>query len=202
MAHHDERFPLCIEIGAVGGPRFRTTVITLGSGYEKRNIEWSRVRAAWDIGSGVKTAADMEAMISFFYAREGRAHSFRFRDWTDYKIGSAAAPLIVGKGTGAALQFPLVKRYTNGAYYYARKITRPVASSVVVTTNESPLRSYSVNYSTGVITFTSAPGAGATVYAYGEYDIPVRFDQDELDITGVFDGVQHIPSIRIVEVKE
>jgi len=108
----------------------------------------------------------------------------------------------VGTGTGSTLQFPLVKRYTNGSYYYARKITRPVSASVVVSTNESPQRSYSVNYSTGVITFTSAPGAGATVYAYGEYDIPVRFDQDELDITGVFDGVQHIPSIRIVEVKE
>lgn len=209
MAFHDVRFPLCIELGARGGPRFKTTVIALGSGYEKRNIEWSRVRGAWDISSGVKTKADMAAVIDFFYAREGRAHGFRFRDWSDYQIGTPAAPLVVGTGTGSAVQFPLVKRYTSGAYYYARKITRPVASSVVVTTNESPTRAYSVNYSTGMITFTTPPANGATVYAYGEFDVPVRFDTDELDIDQVIitdvstiDDVLHIPSIQIVELRE
>ena len=202
MAFHDVRFPECIEIGATGGPRFKTTAIVLGSGYEKRNIEWSRVRAAFDIGSGVKTAADMEAVIAFFYARQGRAHGFRFRDWTDYHIGTAAAPLTIGTGDGTTKVFPLVKRYTSGSYYFARKITRPVASTVLASTNESPTRSYSVAYDTGLITFTSAPGNGATVYASGQYDLPVRFDQDELDVVGVFDGVQNIPSIRVIELRE
>lgn len=202
MAYHDVRFPICIEIGATGGPRFKTTVIVLGSGHEKRNIEWARARAAWDISSGVKTAEDMAEVIDFFYARQGRAHSFRFRDWNDYHIGTAAVPLVIGTGTGAQTQFQLVKRYTSGAFYFARKVSRPVSATVLASTNESPTRSYSVDYSTGIITFTTPPANGATVYASAEYDLPVRFDQDELDVTGVFDGVQHIPSIRIVEIRE
>lgn len=202
MAHHDVRFPECIEIGATGGPRFKTTVIELGSGHEKRNIEWARVRGAWDIGSGIKSAADMDEVIAFFYARQGRAHSFRFRDWTDYLIGTAAAPLVVGTGDGVTTVFQLVKRYTSSGYYFARGVTRPVTPSVVVTVAGSPQPAYSVNYSTGLITFVSPPANLATISASGEYDIPVRFDQDELDIVGVFDGVQNIPSIRIVEIRE
>lgn len=209
MAFHDVRFPLCIELGAKGGPRFRTTVIGLGSGHEKRNIEWARVRSAWDVSSGVKTKADMAEMIAFFYARQGRAHAFRFRDWSDYQLGSVSAPLTVAVGDGGTVAFPLVKRYTSGAYYFARKITRPVVGSVVVTTNESPSRSYTVDYNTGIITFTTPPGSGATISAYGEFDVPVRFDQDELDIDQVIitdvptiDDVLHIPSIRIVEIRE
>jgi uncharacterized protein (TIGR02217 family) len=201
MAFHDVRFPECIEIGATGGPRFKTTALILGSGYEKRNIEWSRVRGSWDIGSGIKTAADMEAVIAFFYARQGRAHGFRFKDWTDYQIGTPDAPLVVGTGTGSATAFQLVKRYVSGGYYFARAILAPVSGTVVASTNESPTRSYSVDYSTGIITFTTPPANGATVYAHGEFDVPVRFDQDELDIVGVFDGVQNIPSIRIVELR-
>lgn len=200
MAFHDVRFPLCIEIGAVGGPRFKTTVITLGSGREQRNIEWERVRGAWDVASGVKTKADMEAMIAFFYAREGRAHGFRFRDWNDYQIGTADAPLLIGTGDGSEVEFPLVKRYTSGPYYYARKITRPVSTTVAV--SSSPSIGYNVDYDTGLITFSSPPDNGADIYAYGEFDVPVRFDMDELDITGLFDDVQHIGSIRIVELKE
>lgn len=202
MAHHDVRFPECIEIGATGGPRFKTTVIILGSGHEKRNIEWARARGAWDIGSGIKSAADMEEVIAFFYARQGRAHSFRFRDWTDYSIGSAAAPLVIGTGDGSTVAFQLSKRYTSGAYFFGRKVSRPVAGTVLASTNESPTRSYSVDYATGIITFTTPPGAGAIVSASAQYDLPVRFDQDELDIVGVFDGVQNIPAIRIVEIRE
>lgn len=202
MAHHDVRFPECIEIGATGGPRFKTTVIVLGSGHEKRNIEWARARGAWDISSGVKTAEDMATIISFFYARQGRAHSFRFRDWTDYHIGTAAVPLVIGTGDGTTVAFQLAKRYSSGGYYFARKISRPVSGTVLASTNESPTRTYSVDYSTGIITFTTPPGAGAIVSASGEYDLPVRFDQDELDVVGVFDGVQNIPSIRIVEIRE
>lgn len=202
MAFHDVRFPLCIEIGAVGGPRFKTTVLTLGSGREQRNIEWARVRGAWDVASGVKTKADMEDMVAFFYAREGRAHGFRFRDWNDYHIGAAGAPLQIGTGDGTETEFPLVKRYTSGAYYYARKITRPVSGSVVVSHGGSPSISSSVNYDTGLITFSAPVPNGVPIYAYGEFDCAVRFDQDELDITGLFDDVQHIASIRIVELKE
>jgi len=202
MAFHDVRFPECIEIGATGGPRFKTTVLALGSGHEKRNIEWARVRCAWDIGSGVKTKEDMESVIAFFYARQGQAHGFRFRDWNDWHIGDAETPLTIGTGTGVETHFQLVKRYTSGGINFDRKITRPVASTIVVSTNESPTLNYSVNYSTGLVTFQVPPDNGTTIKAYGQFDVPVRFSQDSLDIVGLFDTVQEIPAIGILEIRE
>ncbi|MEO0810461.1 MAG: DUF2460 domain-containing protein [Pseudomonadota bacterium] len=35
----------------------------------------------------------------------------------------------------------------------------------------------------GLITFTSAPASGVQVAADFEFDVPVRFDSDQMDIT-------------------
>src|SRR5215469_7674134 len=70
MASFDEvQFPPSISFGATGGPGFSTKVIILSSGYEARNQNWSLARAAYDISTGIKTRADMDAVIAFFYAR-------------------------------------------------------------------------------------------------------------------------------------
>jgi uncharacterized protein (TIGR02217 family) len=44
-------------------------VIILSSGYESRNENWALARAEYDISTGIKTKADMDAVIAFFYAR-------------------------------------------------------------------------------------------------------------------------------------
>lgn len=93
MAFHDTRLPVDVERGALGGPGFKTTVTPLGSGKEQRNIDWARTRAEFDIGYGlmdqdsVLLEATIDSLLSFFYTREGKAHTFRFKDWSDFKIG-------------------------------------------------------------------------------------------------------------------
>lgn len=54
MAFHDVVFPDEIAYGSKGGPKFQTTVVTLGSGVERRNQDWSRVRAEYDVSHGIK----------------------------------------------------------------------------------------------------------------------------------------------------
>ncbi len=93
MTFHDTRLPVDIERGALGGPGFKTTISPLGSGKEQRNIDWSRIRSEFDIGYGlmeqnsVLLEATIDSLLAFFYAREGRAHTFRFKDWSDFRIG-------------------------------------------------------------------------------------------------------------------
>ena len=38
MAFHEIRFPDDIAYGASGGPEFATTIVTMASGFEQRNI--------------------------------------------------------------------------------------------------------------------------------------------------------------------
>ena len=51
-AFHEVQFPTSISMGAVGGPRFSTTITTLSGGTEQRNINWKQSRGEWDVSCG------------------------------------------------------------------------------------------------------------------------------------------------------
>ncbi len=53
---------------------------------------------------------------------------------------------------------------------------------------------------TGLVSFASAPAAGAVLTAGFEFDTPVRFDTDQLAINLASFNAGEIPSIPIVEV--
>jgi hypothetical protein len=72
MAFHDLRFPTAIAFHSTGGPERKTEIVTLGSGFEERNAVWANSRRRYDAGYGVKTLADIHAVIAFFEARNGR----------------------------------------------------------------------------------------------------------------------------------
>ncbi len=62
---------------------------------------------------------------------------------------------------------------------------------------------YDVDYTRGLVTFRPghAPAAGALVTAGFDFDVPVRFDTDRLEINLAGFGHGAIPSIPIVEVR-
>src|SRR5262245_55974480 len=103
MPDFDEvQFPPDIAYGAVGGPEYRTTVLVTASGREQRNSAWAQARGRWNVAHGLKSRAQVAALIAFFRARKGRAHGFRFKDWTDYQ--ATGQPLGTGDGTTTAFQ--------------------------------------------------------------------------------------------------
>ena len=58
-----------------------------------------------------------------------------------------------------------------------------------------------VETATGVVTFGSAPGAGVAVTAGFEFDVPVRFDSDALDVTLDIERLGSITSIPLLEIR-
>jgi len=60
---------------------------------------------------------------------------------------------------------------------------------------------WSVDTTTGIVTFTSAPAAGATITVGFEFDVPVRFDTDTLDITLDIERLGSITSIPLLEIR-
>lgn len=191
-------------LGARGGPERRTDIVTLAGGGEKRNGRWAHSRRRYNAGYGVKSRADMQAVLAFFEERRGRLHGFLWRDGLDHSSGGLT-PLptdqVLGTGDGVRTQFQLVKAY--GAVFdpYLRDITKPVAGSVRIAVDGVELPSgWTVEVATGLVGFDVAPADGAVVSAGFLFDVPVRFDTDRLDIElNGFDGAE-APSIPLVEI--
>ena len=207
MAFHETRFPDNISRGARGGPERRTQIVELASGDEERNASWADSRRRYDVAYGIRKADDLAAVIAFFEARGGRLYGFRFKDWSDYKSALPSVAISrndqsLGTGTGAATQFQLVKRYTSGAQTWTRTITKPVAGTLLVALNGVAQPSgWTVDPATGIITFTVAPGIGIAVTAGFEFDVPVRFDSEAMDVTLDFERLGSITSIPLIEVR-
>ncbi len=168
------QFPSDISYGAVGGPMFLTDIASTVSGREQRNSRWQHARAKYNVASGIKTEEQWQALIAFFRARRGRTIGFRFKDWSDYK--AVSQPL---KSLGGS-NYQLVKQYSNGGVVHEREITKPVLGSLKFYA-DSILQSsgWSLDTATGIITTTIA----GTLTADFEFDVPVRFDTDELAIS-------------------
>lgn len=207
MAFHEIRFPDSISRGAKGGPERRTRIVELASGDEERNASWANSRRRYDVSYGVRRADDLAAVVAFFEARNGRLHAFRFKDWSDYKSclpSAAPAPTdqIIGTGNGSMTTFALIKTYASGAQSWARAIIKPVTGTVTVSLNGVAQSSgWSVNTTTGIVTFALPPTTGAVIRAGFEFDVPVRFDTDELPVTLDIERTGSIPSIPLIEVR-
>jgi uncharacterized protein (TIGR02217 family) len=197
MTFHAIRFPLDVALGARGGPERATDIVTLASGREERNARWAHSRRRYNAGYGVKSRADMQAVLAFFEERRGRFHSFLWRDALDHSANDQG----IGIGDGTAVSFQLVKRYGAAFDPYLRPITRPVADTVEVRVDGEPV-SVEVDALTGVVTFDAAPDDGAVVTASFEFDVPVRFDIDRLDIELTSFDAADAPSIPVIEVRE
>ena len=211
MSFHEIRFPVEISLGAHGGPERRTDVVALGSGHEERNTRWADSRRSFNAGYGIRGLADLQAVIAFFEERRGRLYGFRWRDPVDW---SSAAPedapgaldQVIGVGDGSTETFQLAKTYGSLHAPWVRKITKPVAGTVLVAVDgveQAAGSAFLVDPADGVVRFEPGyiPAPGSSVTAGFEFDVPVRFDTDKLEVD--LRGFRHgaIPAIPIIEVR-
>ncbi len=209
MAFHDVQFPTNLSFGSTGGPERRTEIVTLANGFEERNTPWEHSRRRYDAGASLRSLTDVEDVLQFFEARRGPLHAFRWKDWADYKSKAADREIehidqVLGTGDGVVTQFQLVKRYASGDDFYIRPIRKPVLGTVQVAIGDVPqveTVDYTVDYTTGVVTFLHPADEHAEVTAGFEFDVPVRFDTDQI-VTSVdtFNAGQ-VPDIPVVEVR-
>jgi uncharacterized protein (TIGR02217 family) len=203
MAFIEEVFPEDISWGAQGGPRFRTTIIESGGGFEQRNIDWSQAKAGYNVAYGAKTAAQMTRLREWFYAMHGKAHGFRYKDWFDF----TAETEWFGDGDGAEVDFQLVKTYTILTQSYVRQIKKPVIGTIHVyldgvEKDEGPgAGEWELDYATGIVTMGTAPLATPEVLTWtGEFHVPVRFDEDEMNVSMDFEDVESW-SMKVEEIR-
>ncbi|WP_265561947.1 DUF2460 domain-containing protein [Sphingomicrobium arenosum] len=198
----DVDFPIALGSDVSVRPGFSTQVVVSASGHEYRNADWQQARNEYDAGPGVRSEAELQVLLGFFRARRGRAEGFRLRDPFDHRSGSSdVSPFDqeIGTGDGATMRFALTKGYGEGE---KRRITRPVTGSVRVAIDgiEQPW-GWTLS-DKGYVDFDSAPATGAVVTAGFQFDVPVRFASDQLEINRATFMAGEAPSVPLVEVRE
>ena len=208
MGFHEVRFPTSLSFGSAGGPQRRTEVVTLANGFEERNTPWAHSRRRYDAGLGMRSLDDIAVLIAFFEARQGQLNGFRWKDWADYKSGAPLATVAptdqaIGTGDGINRVFALAKTYGSGGHSYVRPIVKPVAGTVRIAVNgsELPGSAFSVDPTSGAVTLAIAPGVGVSVQAGFEFDVPVRFDTDQIVTSVASFQAGDVPSVPGVEVR-
>ena len=206
MSFDEVRFPEDIAFGMQGGAEYSTDIIELFSGYEQRNSNWAQPRMRYTTTHPVKTQAQMNTLIAFFRARKGKANGFRFRDWSDY----TAIAQSIGTGNNTNHAFQLQKSYVSGSTTSIRTTKKIVASGSQITTVpkiylnsvlKTETTDYTLDYTTGIVTFVTAPGTGVAITADFEFDVPVRFDTDTMTIRQEYGQEFYWENIALIEVR-
>ncbi|MFD2633215.1 DUF2460 domain-containing protein [Idiomarina piscisalsi] len=196
-------FPEGVSRGTSSGPEFKTSIVQFGK-RESRNIEWNKERLRVNVAYGIRTIEELRYVVELFRRCRGRAHSFKYKDWLDYKSTETmsgpitAGDQLIGYGDGEKTKFQLIKLYED----YARDIRCPKPGTVKVMVNGEEVNNFLINYNTGEIELDTPPGLDHTVRAGYEFYVPMRFDTDTLDVS--IDGFENgsIADIPLIEVYE
>jgi len=207
QAFDDVLYPLALGRDATVTPEFSTSVAVTASGFERRNSLWSDARLRFDIGPGIRSETELGELIAFFRARRGAARGFRLRDPSDYSsngmVGTPTmADQLLGVGDGVASSFPLVKHYGEAGAQQTRRITRPDFQTLLVSVDGNLEAGTWTLDEGGIVAFDDPPPAGAEVRAGFLFDVPVRFAEDQLQISGASFAAGEAPSVPVVEVRE
>ena len=194
-----------------------TTLLETNSGYEQALGLWSGSRLIMSLRQSITSPDKLAAAIAFLEVVKGRLYGFLCRDWTDYFagytsgfIGASVVPETFGTGDGSTTVFQLIKSYKVGAEVQTRKITRPRYSA------DLPLQIYkyisgawviqasgwTVDYTTGLVTFSTPPASTIPLGWAGLFDVPMRFDTDQPGLNMKVLQVGMSDTLKMVQIKE
>ena len=219
-----------VERGALGGARFNTSVLQMDSGFEKRNINWSVPISEFDLGFGLllkfqvdpaDIQLDVDELINFFYIVNGKGHSFRMKDWSDFEIGYENGVVIsrqfLAFANGTQTDFPLLKRYSFGGNTFNRTGLTKIVDNIRVQLFDEGTEvdqgaagdEFVLDADRGLFNFNTAPlatggsgpGGNHLIECRCEFDLHVRLDTDDLKINLEMFNAGSWPNIPIIELR-
>lgn len=168
--------PVDYSPGTAGGQCFNVLDYQADSGFRSAKQRYARGVGEWEIGWDTKSYNDIERLGDFFQSRMGRLRGFLFNDKKDNTFSST-----LGTGDGSVTTFQLFKSYNS----VPLNLLYPSPGSLVVKVagvTKTEWADYAVDYTTGIITFTTAPTSGQSVTASGSFLKAARFGSDTLQV--------------------
>ena len=169
-------------------PITSTLIQQADSGAEYRTQRYQYPLYEFDIEIPYMSQADYSNLIGFFNQQGGPFIPFYFTNDNDSSVTAQG----FGTGDGTTAQFQLVK--SNGSYWQ-----EPVAGingtpSIYV---NGVLTTPSSISASGLVTFSSAPAAGAALTWTGSYYYLVRFKDDHIETEQLISGLYDATTITL-----
>lgn len=199
---HNVIWTPALSFGSVSGVQYNTDVVTMNSGFERRNSRWHSGYRRFDLRIGPIRLQEMARIKSFFEARHGRLHGFWFRDWIDNHTGDTEPSPndeILTPADESRKYFKLFKTNAAGA----KRIVRPELKGfrlAIDGVEKQEGRDYTVNIQNGAVYLAQPLGLTEQLTAGFWFYIPVRFDTDFLAIELVSFETAKIASLPLVEL--
>lgn len=159
-------------------PTWSTEVQTTVSGKHTALGRWSYPTYAIELGyEFLRTATawrEYQDLLAFYNLCGGRASMFRFNDPDDNAVTAQG----FGAGDGVTTAFQLVRSFSGLSFSWADPVFYPVTAAIYVS---GVLKTLGADYTistTGLVTFTTPPAAGAALTWTGTFNWLCRFDED------------------------
>lgn len=169
----EERLLDSVSYGTVYGESFNTDVKVMRNKSESRNMQWSESQGVYTVVFDALLDEDRAKVMKVFRTCRGRGIGFRLKNWVDYKAKNE----VLGVMTENTQSFQLKITSSAGGYTTEKTIRKPVVGRVKVFADGVEVAAI-IDYTKGIITVNAA--IGSTISWSGEYDIPVRFDNDDI----------------------
>ena len=170
------------------------------------------------------TQNEWETLVGFFARMAANYDTFYFEMPDDYFVGVLASPasatsMPIGVGNGSTTAFQLQRTLVPSAslaaaasrsYYptigdgyepiFVVNNTTP-PSIFVNSTLKTVTTDYTINNTTGILTFTSAPASAAIISFTGSYYWNCRLEKEQYDFSRMLNGVWEAKTINLITVK-
>lgn len=191
--------------GAVRRLEDKASVTESDNGIPEAHSRWDHRRRSWVVSWALEDTDEVENLFDV----NGNSAGFLFiADKFGLDSDFIGEDQFIGVGDGSTTEFQLIFTATtyntsNSPPTVVRESTRdinyPLVGTVVMYKNDISTVAFTVDYTTGIVTFTSPPANGVAITADYEYAWPVRFVSETFDST-VSTNSKEIRSITIEEV--
>jgi len=181
--------PVAHSQGSGSGPGFKTDVLQISSGHELRETPNERNRNSFTVNLTNKTQLELESFIKLVHICRGRGRIYRFKDWLEFTTTTPDGTITIsdqtiGTGDGTQTAFQLTKTFFKDTgksnIDNIRTISRPVPGTVRLSIDDVETFAFRIDHGIGKIFFDTAPLQGEVIKWGGEYDIPCRFNNDDI----------------------
>jgi len=212
-------FPTNISFNSIVSETFESDDIIVDSGVSQRTPRWKYPLHEADVAFAVRTMEELHALKQFWRIVHGTQYGFLFNNPFDFtsnfakNFDSRSAPQItaidqvIGTGDGATTQFQLSKTYTYKNVYdntdetHVKPIYRPQPNTTIVSLDGvQQFSGWSVDVTTGIVTFTSPPGNGVIIKAGFWYWLTMRFNTKRLPLALEAYGIGQASEVKLVEI--
>ncbi len=187
-------------------PTFQTRIQRAASGRELRALDYPyplwQFALVYDFLRDDPAAGhdELRTLMGFFMLCNGAFGSFLYQDPTDYQVTGQ----LIGIGDASQSAFQLQRNI--GTTLPGGGFSEPiVAPDIVVAVYFNGIQqdptTYSVDPSTGLVTFSTAPGSGQIITADFSYYFRCRFVEDKYDFENFMYQLWQLKKLTFISVR-